>query len=225
MTIQWDNYWQKLRWRVSEEIRNCEHRQDVKIFEKYLMDCNVILEAGCGIGSVCRYLSMKTRGIVVGCDISLVGLRMAMAERSENTQYLRADVRRLPFRDKSFDAVLSLGVIEHMEDPTEPVAEIGRVLKGGGITFISTPNAYCYHHRITRFIKSRLGVWQLGTERSFTANHLTCLLRNQTLHPIQIGYFYWGKKPLNRIFKKYFERILKRFGSMAYVLAEKPLIP
>jgi len=45
------------------------------------------------------------------------------------------------------------------------------------------------------------------------------------LHPIQTGYFYWGRKPLNRIFEKCLERILNRFGSTGYVVAEKPFVP
>jgi len=38
---------------------------------------------------------------------------------------------------------------------------------------------------------------------------------------IESGYFYWGRKPLFKIFKKFFGRLFLKFGSMAYVIAKK----
>jgi len=45
---------------------------------------------------------------------------------------------RLPLRDASIDAVVSLGVFEHLPDPFAMAAEIRRVLKPGGAVWIET---------------------------------------------------------------------------------------
>ncbi len=46
---------------------------------------------------------------------------------------------KLPYEDESFDVVLASHVIEHLPNPQEIVAEMGRVLKKGGILLIATP--------------------------------------------------------------------------------------
>lgn len=52
---------------------------------------------------------------------------------------------RLPFRDASFDAVLSLAVLEHVRDPFACAAEIQRVLKPGGLLCAVVPFLQPYH--------------------------------------------------------------------------------
>jgi SAM-dependent methyltransferase len=47
--------------------------------------------------------------------------------------------QRLPFADSTFDAVLSIAVLEHVDDPMACAAEILRVLKPGGLVFASVP--------------------------------------------------------------------------------------
>ena len=52
------------------------------------------------------------------------------------------DARRLPFADNSFDIVTSFAVLHHIWPIEEPLAEILRVLKPGGLAFFNEPNAY-----------------------------------------------------------------------------------
>ena len=47
---------------------------------------------------------------------------------------------RLPYDDSSIDVVCSLEVVEHVEDQFAFCRELFRILKPGGIAFLSTPN-------------------------------------------------------------------------------------
>src|SRR5207253_7876123 len=71
-----------------------------------------------------------------------------------------ADPRRLPFADHSFDAVLSCGVLEHVEDPDASLEEIRRVLVPGGTLYVyKLPNRTSYLEAIAR----RAGLYYHGS--------------------------------------------------------------
>lgn len=216
---EWDEYWKRYATKLNQEIQYCEQREDIHIFSKYLPHEGMILEAGCGIGSVCCYLSKKTNAKIVGLDTSSEALRLIAKGVDKNGEFIRGDVRKLPFRDYSFDLVVSLGVIEHLDNPKIAVREMERVLKKEGILFLSTPNAHCYPHRVIRFFKKILKIWKIGKEASFSPCQLEDFLSQSLV--IESGCFYWGRRPLFKIFKKLFRRAFLKFGSMAYVIAKR----
>jgi len=51
----------------------------------------------------------------------------------------------LPFADASFDAALSLNVLEHVRDPFRCATELTRVVRPGGKLYASTPFLQPYH--------------------------------------------------------------------------------
>jgi len=53
--------------------------------------------------------------------------------------------QRLPILDESQDLIITLAVIEHISDLDHFFSEIKRVIKPGGVVYITTPNfKYCY---------------------------------------------------------------------------------
>ena len=52
------------------------------------------------------------------------------------TSVQRADGRRLPFRDGTFDAVISNSLLHHLPEPGAVLAEMRRVLRPGGVLFV-----------------------------------------------------------------------------------------
>ena len=73
----------------------------------------------------------------------------------EIMDYATTDVvgvaHRLPFRDESFDGVISIAVLEHVKDPFRCAAEIARVLKPGGwlkccVPFLQPLHGYPHHY-------------------------------------------------------------------------------
>lgn len=56
-----------------------------------------------------------------------------------------ADLTRLPNDENSVDGFICDNVLEHVDNPTRAVAELHRVLKPGGIGYVSTPFLYPFH--------------------------------------------------------------------------------
>lgn len=63
-----------------------------------------------------------------------------IGELPDNVEFMQATVPPLPFRDGTFDYVVSFQVIEHIADDRRFVSEIYRVLRKGGKFIVTTPN-------------------------------------------------------------------------------------
>jgi len=95
----------------------------------------IALDVGSGPGSVTPSLARAAGpdGLALGVDISEPMLARAVrAEAGPQVGFLRADAQRLPLRDQTVDAVVSIAVLQLIPDPTAALSEIARVLRPGG---------------------------------------------------------------------------------------------
>lgn len=108
-----------------------------------------VLDAGSGAGYGSRLLATGARA-VTGVDLSPETVEAARATHDDLVTFATADVLHLPFADGSFDAVTCFEVIEHVPEPAELVRELARVLRPGGLLFVSTPHARMERHHARR---------------------------------------------------------------------------
>jgi SAM-dependent methyltransferase len=103
-----------------------------------------ILDLGCGTGRHVVYLA-RSGFSVFGLDNSPEGLRVTRQwleeEGLDAGLRLQSMTEKLPYEDGFFDAVISVQVIHHTDIATirEIVQEIARVLKSGGLLFVTVP--------------------------------------------------------------------------------------
>ena len=100
-----------------------------------------VLDAGCGGGGM--PLSLAEEAVaVVGIDpaerFQDAGVRLGRERGLGNLHFALADGMALPFRDRSFDLVLSHAVIEHVADAPLYLRECARVLSRDGRVYLST---------------------------------------------------------------------------------------
>ncbi|HET8775929.1 MAG TPA: class I SAM-dependent methyltransferase [Thermoanaerobaculia bacterium] len=97
------------------------------------------------------------------------GLRYAGIDYSSPAADLLGDAHAIPFRDGTFDAVLSYAVFEHLHNPYLAAAEVARVLRPGGIFFgvvsQGEPFHESYFHHTTLGVLAILGFAGLAPQR------------------------------------------------------------
>ena len=104
----------------------------------------VVLDAGCGEGIGSYILSEKAK-FVVGVDIDKECINLAKEKyKRENLCFLTGSIHEIPFKNNTFDLVVCLEVIEHVEEQEKVICEMKRVLKKEGMLIISTPNKKIY---------------------------------------------------------------------------------
>jgi SAM-dependent methyltransferase len=88
------------------------------------------------------------------------------------------DVRDLPFSDASFDAIYSMGTIEHFDETERAVEEMARVLKPGGRAIVGVPNRHDPFLRplLARVLQA-LGLYAYGYETSYSRRALRAMLQ------------------------------------------------
>jgi SAM-dependent methyltransferase len=98
-----------------------------------------ILELGGGGGFFAQALAARGFQNLTLTDFTATTLA-ALRQRAPDALLVGADAARLPFRDTSFDALVSSDVIEHLPDMAAHLAEVARVLRPGGRYYVKTPN-------------------------------------------------------------------------------------
>jgi SAM-dependent methyltransferase len=92
-----------------------------------------VLDAGCGTGALAEAIAARdATARITGVDISEAFLNLARA-RVPGATFRRGDIARLPDADATFDAALSLLVLQFVPDRAAAVAELARVTKPGGM--------------------------------------------------------------------------------------------
>jgi ubiquinone/menaquinone biosynthesis C-methylase UbiE len=111
-----------------------------------------ILEIGSGTGWFAKFLTQNMHfGSYVGLEIENSARDIALKYVSDSrVTFCDGSGLRIPLPDSSIDTCVTFDVIEHIPKGTEKefFCEIFRVLKPGGVMFLSTPN----HHVLSTYL-------------------------------------------------------------------------
>jgi 2-polyprenyl-3-methyl-5-hydroxy-6-metoxy-1,4-benzoquinol methylase len=126
-----------------------------------------ILDFGSGQGNFLKQLKNFNYSQIAGAD-----LMDRPQDISESIKWIVADLNsRLPQVDETFDVIIAIEVIEHLENPRAVVREWKRLLKPGGTLIFSTPNNESYRALIALVLK---GHFVSFLEKDYPA-HITAL--------------------------------------------------
>lgn len=117
-----------------------------------------LLELGFGTGFMLQAAAEKFDR-VLGIEIAPYWLPLAgkrLAESRRTAALACASAYCIPLPEASVDVIVALDVLEHLSDPLTMLNEAFRVLKPGGVLFMSTPN------RFTPGLEPHVRLWGVG---------------------------------------------------------------
>jgi SAM-dependent methyltransferase len=100
--------------------------------KNYFSETRRFAEIGCGTGFVLSAVEKAMPDAeMIGTELFIKGLKLA-EQRCSRAKLIQIDARRIPFRSY-FDVIGIFDVLEHIEDDTTVLAQIGRALVPGGV--------------------------------------------------------------------------------------------
>lgn len=99
------------------------------------------LDAGCGTGTLSRFLATHKGCKVLGVDASAE--MISKCAPAPNTEFHQIrDICETGLPDASFDGVLCSSTLEYVPNPPAALWELRRVLRPNGLLLVSVPNAH-----------------------------------------------------------------------------------
>lgn len=118
------------------------------LFARHFIEDKNVLDLACGEGYGSFLLSQKAK-MVVGIDIDKNAIEHAKNKYSKNNlTYLEASFFEVPCRSMSFDIIVCFEAIEHVNNHSDLLREIIRLLSPDGFLLISTPNRIEYSDKL-----------------------------------------------------------------------------
>lgn len=152
---QWyDEYYKKRQFGLSSWYRFL-----LPDLARILNPSSKLLELGCGQGHILSVLAEKgflPEQNITGVDQSKVAVEFCAAQLPK-AKFLTGDLYDLGnLPADCFDVCLLMETIEHIEIPDQPIANIRRLLKPGGVLYVSFPNFLHLPWLLVRILAEKL---------------------------------------------------------------------
>lgn len=162
----WQNYYEDISNNLSKLLKKSK--------------CKAILEAGSGSGKATLLLKGEFSKTLFDISSSALEYAQILSKkfRTKNPKTVEGNLFEMPFKNKSFDFVWNIGVVEHYPDKhiVEILREMIRVCTNSGMVAIGLPNFYSgpilkaaiLNWKIFHFVPG----YRLDTERFFSASKI-----------------------------------------------------
>ncbi len=187
------------------------------IFKRHIPKGACVLDLGSSNGRVFSLFESLGLTDTHGADIADY-LTLARPTGTFKTFDFSAD--RFPYEDASFDALTSIEVIEHLENPYHFLRECARILRPGGVLIVSTPNPEHIYNRISFLLRGRFYRFLDGNDHIMLFAHYV-LSKGALKHFSLLAREYlFGEFPY-RIFSKFSYPENALFGRTAFYIFGK----
>lgn len=177
-------------------LKSCDKDEVTPYIIKYLPKSGKIVEAGCGLGRFVKYLSDRGYDNIIGIEYNGETVHY-IKEIAPELNIIQGDVLNMPYRTRSIDGIISLGVIEHFssEGCDKLLKEMYRILKSGELAIITVPS-----FNLIRRIKKYLYIYEID----YFLNPISIARRSNIIRRLLKKKLKIGKFSYNRNKSKYY---------------------
>jgi ubiquinone/menaquinone biosynthesis C-methylase UbiE len=187
--------------------------QDASRLLSFIDNASIVLDVGCGIGRVMKFIAPNCKEIN-GVDTSSLILRRAKRELTsfKNCHFYRQDFKRFnAFSHDSFDLIYSFYTLQHMEkeDAYICLRRMQRLLRPKSIIYLQFPD-FTADHYFSLFEKYALGGSKYGARvRAYTKPEIEKLFQGARIKMLEYAkenenVFVTGTKEVEHIEEKIF---------------------
>lgn len=200
-------------WQLQIVKRSLKKKEKIDLIHKHIpvAPSDVLLDLGCAQGILSYFLRRKG-GFWVSTDLDFVNLESSQALLGKNL--VQMGEKALPFKSFSFDQVVCLDYLEHIDDDDLTLEEIRRVLKAGGRLVLVTPHSgkFFLLQKIRPLLGLKIEIY--GHKREgYSLRDLEMKLQKAGLRPVK-----------HKTYSRFFTELLELILNAAYVnmLSKKP---
>ncbi len=163
-----------------------------KFMEKFLINRKNVLEIGCGRGTMSLFAKKYLNAEVSLLDTSSDALEIAQREFNKNNveaKYYLANACSTGLPDNAYDAVISIGLAEHLDNPHDLFIEQLRLLKPGGIMIsLNVPKKFSIQslNNVLKFFKKKFSKEKDKIKKDYYRNSLKAIEYKQIAK--QVGF-------------------------------------
>lgn len=149
------------------------HERVRELIAEYLPASARVVDLAAGEGAFSRILREDGHDVVA---VDFNGKDWKAPEIELRLQNLDSEfAEKLLEKDELFDAVVAIEIIEHLENPFRFVRECAKLLKPGGLLFLTTPNVEAVNSRLIFLYSGRLS--SFGAYETVRPAHITPIFR------------------------------------------------
>jgi ubiquinone/menaquinone biosynthesis C-methylase UbiE len=134
-----DDFWAENLERNLSDKRYWRRRDNVLRYLRGVFGSgSYLLNVGCGIGAFSYYVEQEFgEARPVSLDMSSNSLKTGKKQYNLSLP-VKANALCLPFRDRTFDVILMMEIIEHIREQEQFLSEASRAVKDGGYLIVTT---------------------------------------------------------------------------------------
>jgi 2-polyprenyl-3-methyl-5-hydroxy-6-metoxy-1,4-benzoquinol methylase len=139
--INTPKYWNRV-WKT--DSINRDYQELFQIICDHIPIGSNVLDVGCGIGNLARFMRDSRSAKVTALDFSSYACSILA---SEGFRTIISKLPTIPVPDESYDVAVCTEVLEHLDHPERTLAQMIRVVRHGGVVICSAPDNALHPHK------------------------------------------------------------------------------